>query len=187
VANIIDAARPQAATSSSPIAADTLLKQINAAMKAANKAEAALRETLVSCSKKNRPAKDFEAFLQRVDGLQLSRAYDCMRVAGGRTTNQEIRKATKDRVQKHRENPHSLRWRLSYGVRIFCGVEIYRHPHRNETHFIGLPSDVEFARWLLDSLADFVFAELYGDLIGCPALQSERRIVTRSFADACCS
>jgi hypothetical protein len=49
-----------------------------------------------------------------------------------------------------------------------------------------LPSDVQFATWLLDALADFVFAELYAHLIGCLAPQSERRIIIRSFTAACC-
>ena len=40
--------------------------------------------------------------------------------------------------------------------------------------------------WLLDNLADFVFAELYAHLIGCLAPQSERRIIIRSFTAACC-
>ena len=54
-------------------------------------------------AKKLHPAvKDFEAFLGKVQGLKLSRAYDCMRIAGGRTTDEEIRKATRDRVEKHR-------------------------------------------------------------------------------------
>jgi hypothetical protein len=49
-----------------------------------------------------------------------------------------------------------------------------------------MPSDVQFATWLLDSLADFVFAELYAHLIGCLAPLSERRIIIRSFTAACC-
>ncbi len=35
-------------------------------------------------------------------GLKLSRAYDLMRLAGGRTTDEEIRKETRDRVERHR-------------------------------------------------------------------------------------
>jgi hypothetical protein len=93
-----------------------LLAEINAAVAAANAAEtkvATAQAELVSRSKtvglllleakKLHPAvKDFEAFLRKVQGLKLSRAYDCMRVAGGRTTDEEIRKATRDRVEKHR-------------------------------------------------------------------------------------
>jgi hypothetical protein len=49
-----------------------------------------------------------------------------------------------------------------------------------------MPNDVELAIWLLDTLADFVFAELYAHLIGCLAPQSERRVIIRSFTTACC-
>ena len=49
-----------------------------------------------------------------------------------------------------------------------------------------MPSDVQFAMWLLDNLADFVFAELYAHLIGCLAPQNERRVIIRSFTAACC-
>jgi hypothetical protein len=49
-----------------------------------------------------------------------------------------------------------------------------------------MPSDVQFAMWLLDTLADFVFAEMYAHLIGCLAPQQERRVIIRSFTAACC-
>jgi len=93
-----------------------LLAKINAAVAAANAAETEVttaQAELVSRSKtvgfllleakKLHPAvKDFEAFLRKVQGLKRSRAYDCMRIAGGRTTDEEIRQATRDRVEKHR-------------------------------------------------------------------------------------
>jgi hypothetical protein len=55
-------------------------------------------------AKKLHPAvKDFETFLQKVHGLKLSRAYDLLRLAGGRTTDEELRKENRDRVKKHRD------------------------------------------------------------------------------------
>jgi hypothetical protein len=101
---------------------DQLLTKLNAAVKAANDAEAKVttaQAELVSRSKtvglllleakKLHPAvKDFEAFLKKVKGLKLARAYDCMRIAGGRTTDEEIRKETRDRVKKHRANKKKL-------------------------------------------------------------------------------
>jgi hypothetical protein len=83
-------------------------------------------------------------------------------------------------------DPHRLKWRLSYGVRLFCNVQIYRTPNEAGLKFIGMPSDVQFAQWLLDNLADSVFGELYAHLIGCLAPKSERRIIIRSFVEACC-
>ena len=99
-----------------PRQADDLLAKINEAVAAANEAETTVttaQAELVSRSKKvglllleakklHPAVKDFEAFLKRIDGLGLSRAYDFLGLAGGRTTEEEIRKATRDRVKKHR-------------------------------------------------------------------------------------
>jgi hypothetical protein len=84
------------------------------------------------------------------------------------------------------KDPHSIKWRLSRAVGEFCGVQIYRTTHQVGLKCIGMPSDVQFAMWLLDNLADFVFGELYAHLIGCLAPQSERRVIIRSFTAACC-
>jgi hypothetical protein len=84
------------------------------------------------------------------------------------------------------KDPHGIKWRLVYGVSLFCGVQIYRSHHETGLKCIGMPSEVQFAMWLLDHLADFVFAELYAHLIGCLAPRGERRTIIRSFVDACC-
>jgi hypothetical protein len=98
----------------STAADDALLAKLNKAVAAVNKAEKAHEEThaeLVSKSKvvgellleaKKHHPKDFEAFLKRVVGLKRSRAYDLMRLAGGRVTDEELRKETRERVRKHR-------------------------------------------------------------------------------------
>lgn len=83
-------------------------------------------------------------------------------------------------------DPHKIKWRLGGAVSKFCNVQIYRSRGETGLKCIGLPSDVQFAMWLLDHLADFVFGELYAHLIGCLAPPSERRIVTRSFTEGCC-
>jgi Protein of unknown function (DUF2786) len=106
-------------------------------------------------------------------------------------TDADVREARDEAAALHAEppdlkDPHSLKWRLSYGVAQFCGVQIYRTRHQTGLKCIGMPSDVQFAMWLLDTLADFVFAELYAHLIGCLAPQKERRIIIRSFTEACC-
>jgi hypothetical protein len=84
------------------------------------------------------------------------------------------------------KDPHGIKWRLCHGVSKFCGVTIYRQTHQSGLTFIGLPSDAQFAEWLLNSLADFVFAALYEHLISCLAPKSERRLIIRSFTAACC-
>jgi hypothetical protein len=90
-----------------------LLTKINKAVAEANEAEKKLHAELVSRSKavglllleakKLHPAvADFQAFLKRVDGLQLSRAYDMMRIAGGRATEEQIKKDARERQKKSR-------------------------------------------------------------------------------------
>jgi hypothetical protein len=105
-----------------PSADVELLAKINKAVAAANEAETTVttaQAELVSRSKqvglllleakKSHPVvKDFEAFLKKVKGLHRSRAYDCMRIAGGRTTDEQIRNDTRDRVAKHRESKKKL-------------------------------------------------------------------------------
>src|SRR6516162_5204179 len=85
------------------------------------------------------------------------------------------------------KDPHGIKWRLTYAVGQFCNVQIYRSRNETGLRFIGMPSDVQFAAWLIDSLADFVFNALYEHLIGCCASSSERRVIRRSFVDACCN
>jgi hypothetical protein len=61
-----------------------------------------LGQLLLEAKKRHPKVADFEAFLKRVNGLKLSRAYDLLRLAGGRTTDEELRKDARDRVRKHR-------------------------------------------------------------------------------------
>ena len=99
-----------------PATDQALLDKINAAVATANEAEKtaetakaelvsrlrAVGELLLEAKKRHPKVADFEAFLKRVDGLKLSRAYDAMRLAGGRTTDEELRKDARERVRKHR-------------------------------------------------------------------------------------
>jgi hypothetical protein len=101
---------------------ETLLAKLNAAVKAANEAETsvtAAQAELVSRSKavglllleakKLHPqVKDFEDYLRRVQGLKLSRAYDLLRLAGGRTTDEELKKEARERQQKSRAKSKTL-------------------------------------------------------------------------------
>src|SRR5215472_9557787 len=107
-------------------------------------------------------------------------------------TDEELQVAKDEAAMLHADppdlkDPHKIKWRLSYAVAQFCGVQIYRARHETGLKCIGMSSDVQFAMWLLDSLADFAFAELYSHLIGCLAPKSERRVIMRSFTEACCA
>jgi hypothetical protein len=98
--------------------ADGLLSKINKAVAAANTAEQtmataqaelisrskALGLLLLEAKKRYPKVKDFEAFLGKVKGLKLSRAYDLMRLAGGRTTDEELKKDACERKRKSRAN-----------------------------------------------------------------------------------
>ena len=102
--------------------AELLLARLKAAVKDCNAVEAAAREkqaNLVSKSKevgellleakRFYPAvKEFEAFIGKVHGLKLSRAYDLLRLAGGRTTDEELKKEARERKQKSRANKKKL-------------------------------------------------------------------------------
>jgi hypothetical protein len=106
-------------------------------------------------------------------------------------TDADVQLTREEKVALHTDapdvtDPHKIKWRLTHAVSEFCGVLIYRRSHETGLKCIGMPSDVQFAMWLLDTLADFVFAELYAHLVGCLAPKSERRIIIRSFTAACC-
>jgi len=95
---------------------EDLLEKIKHAVATVNEAEQAAetaKAELVSRSKavglllleakKLHPkVADFEAFLKNVDGLKLSRAYDYLRIAGGRATDEELRQEARDRKRKSR-------------------------------------------------------------------------------------
>lgn len=97
--------------------ANALLAKLNDAVRAVNEAEKfvttaqaelvsrskAVGMLLLEAKKLHPRVKEFEAFLARVDGLKLSRAYDLLRLAGGRTTDEELRKDARERKQKSRE------------------------------------------------------------------------------------
>jgi hypothetical protein len=99
-----------------------LLAKINEAVAAANEAEKTAEiakaevvsrsrvvgELLFEAKKRHPKVADFEAFLKRVDGLKLSRAYDLMRLAGGRTTDEQLRQDARDRQRKSRAKKTKL-------------------------------------------------------------------------------
>jgi hypothetical protein len=106
-------------------------------------------------------------------------------------TDEELQLTKEEKAILHADapdlaDPHSIKWHLTGVVSEFCGVEIYRSRHETGLKCIGMPSDVQLAMWLLDTLADFVFGELYGHLVGSLAPRNERRVIIRSFVEACC-
>ncbi len=102
---------------------EVLLGKINKAVAAANEAEKTVEVAkdkylsqqdkyvsqseivgglLLEAKKRHPKVADFEAFLKRVDGLRFSRAYDYLRLAGGRVTDDELREEARERERKSR-------------------------------------------------------------------------------------
>jgi hypothetical protein len=94
---------------------DELLSKIKEAVSAENDARTAhvsrsreLGLLLLEAKKLHPTQKDFKKFLRPVVGLELSRAYDLMRLAGGRTTEEELKKAARERQAKSRAKRKKL-------------------------------------------------------------------------------
>jgi len=65
-------------------------------------------------------------------------------------SDEELQIAKDEAVTQHEDppvlkDPHSIKWRLSYAVAQFCGVQIFRSRHETGLRCIGMPSDVQFA------------------------------------------
>jgi hypothetical protein len=157
-----------------------LLAKLNEAVAAANEAEksvATAQAELVSRSKavglllleakKLHPSvKGFEAFLERVDSLKLSRAYDLMRLAGGRVTDEKLKKDARERQQKSRANrkelprsaPKKLRKPEQDSVTVTESAEISIEQRRAENAELDLSAEEKAAKASERALAEFTVA-----------------------------
>jgi hypothetical protein len=54
--------------------------------------------------------KDFEAFVDKVEGIKVKRswAYDCIKLAGGRITEADLKKGARERAQRSRAKKKSV-------------------------------------------------------------------------------
>lgn len=77
-----------------------------------------------------------------------------------------------------------IRNHLYLDVAEFCGCKAWRNMD-GMISFCGLPSDVEFALWLLDALESFLRAEMANHLMGFLGNRTERRIAMKAFAAGC--
>ena len=66
-----------------------------------------LGNLLLEAKKRHPAVDDFRKFLKPVVGLALSRAYDLMKLAGGRTTEEELKKDARERQAKSRDKKKS--------------------------------------------------------------------------------
>ncbi len=81
------------------------------------------------------------------------------------------------------KDPNRIKWFLVGPVSRFCNCEGWRRRRDSGGGivFCGLPSDAQFASWLLDSLANFVQAEVVNFLIDAEPSNEDRRAAIRGF------
>lgn len=79
-------------------------------------------------------------------------------------------------------DPNNIRMYLAGAVARYCGVKVWRQ--KPALKFCGLPADVEFASWLIDTLARFVEREVLTHLWTRPAGE-DRRPVADGFVAGC--
>jgi Protein of unknown function (DUF2786) len=85
------------------------------------------------------------------------------------------------------KDPHRIKWFLVNAVGDFCNCKGWRlrRDRGGGIVFCGLPSDAQFASWLLDTLAAFVQAEIFKFLIEAQPSNEDRRDAIRSFVLGC--
>jgi hypothetical protein len=85
------------------------------------------------------------------------------------------------------KDPHRIKWLLLWAVQKFCNCSGWRQRRDDGGGivFCGLPSDAQFASWLLDTLANFVQAELVNFLIEAAPSNEDRREAIRGFVLGC--
>jgi Protein of unknown function (DUF2786) len=103
-------------------------------------------------------------------------------------TEAELNLTKEERAILRREppgtkDPHRIKWFLVGAVSKFCNCEGWRRRRANGGGivFCGLPSDAQFASWLLDTLANFVQAELVNFLIEAEPGNEDRSAAIRGF------
>ena len=84
-------------------------------------------------------------------------------------------------------DPHNIKWYLMDAVAEFCNCQVWQKRRRDTkvVEFCGLQSDARLASWLLDTLAQFVQAEIVRHLIETLPPKSEKRRVITGFVRGC--
>jgi len=85
-------------------------------------------------------------------------------------------------------DPLFIRRQIMFAIQKFTNTrawyESISRGHYNRT-LCGLPADVDFAEWLIESLTQFVQSELAAFLMGFAGTGRDRQIITRSFVMGC--
>ena len=84
-------------------------------------------------------------------------------------------------------DPHNIKWHLMDAVAEFCNCQVWQKRRRDTkvVEFCGLQSDARLATWLLDTLAQFVQAEIVRHLMETLPPKGEKRRVIRGFVEGC--
>lgn len=80
-------------------------------------------------------------------------------------------------------DPLDIKRNICMAIGSFCDCQAWRQ--LDAVQFCGLRVDVEFARWLLDTLDAFVRAELARYMVGCVVIGTRRRRMATGFAAGC--
>jgi hypothetical protein len=85
------------------------------------------------------------------------------------------------------KDPHRIKWFLVGAVSRFCNCEGWRRSRNSGGGivFCGLPSDAQFATWLLDTLTAFIQSELVEHLMDVGPSKEDRREVINGFVLGC--
>ena len=63
-------------------------------------------------------------------------------------------------TMKDMRDPHHIRQMLTVAISEFTGTKVWTSHNKKKLNFAGLPSDIEFAMWLTETLTMFVQKEL---------------------------
>jgi hypothetical protein len=134
-------------------------------------------------------AKTIEAGCTESEALAALSKARAMRDAYG-ISEEELNLTKEEKAILRREppgtkDPHRVKWQLLNAVARFCDCEGWRKTHVRTLVFCGLPSDAQFATWLLDTLTTFVLGELTNYLMDADPSKQDRREAIRSFVAGC--
>ena len=91
-----------------------------------------------------------------------------------------------EETEANARDTHKIKWQLSHAVERYCNVRIYRDSSKAGLTFVGFRSDIDWATWLIDHLADFVHDKLFEFLLDCLAPEGkERKQEIRGFVFGC--
>jgi hypothetical protein len=107
-------------------------------------------------------------------------------------SDEELQHSREEKVALHDESgadihdSNRIKWQLPSGVAEFCSVRIYRDRQKAGLSFVGYKSDIEYATWLIDQLADFVHTALFDFLLDHDCLApKDKKEALRGFVIGC--